>query len=59
MAKPTPEQIAAAPELYDALSKLAELYAELVNSGDCGSWDPEEDEPMKAARAALAKARGE
>ena len=36
---------------------LLERYVTLVNSGDCGFWDPEAEEGVKAARAALAAAR--
>lgn len=50
--------IAAAPDLYEALSWLIEIYTGLVNCGDCGSWDPGTEEPVKASRAALAKACG-
>lgn len=50
--------IAAAPELLEALTEMTERYAELVNCGDCGNWDPEEETEVIAARAALAKARG-
>lgn len=51
--------IAAAPELYEALEGLVEMYVDLVSSGDCGHWDPEKEMQVIAARAALAKARGE
>jgi hypothetical protein len=51
--------IAAAPELLDALKAMLKMYCELVNSGDCGDWSPEEDEEVIAARAAIAKAEGE
>ena len=49
--------IAAAPALYEALAALLESHAQLVNSGDCGFWDVEEEAPVKLARAALAAAR--
>lgn len=48
--------IAAAPELLDALKSLIDGYIELVNSGDCGNWDPETDKEVIQARAAIAKA---
>jgi hypothetical protein len=51
--------IAAAPDLYAALEVLLEDSVQLANSGDCGNWDPETQAPIIAARAALAKARGE
>jgi hypothetical protein len=50
--------IAAAPDLYEALAGVVELYVELVNSGDAGFWDPEEVSAIVAARAALRKANG-
>lgn len=50
--------IAAAPELLEALHDLLTRYVELVNCGDCGHWDPEQEDDVKAARAAIAKARG-
>ena len=51
--------IAAAPETSDALVHLLRRYVELVESGDCGFWNPEEEEEVIAARAAIAKAKGE
>lgn len=51
--------ISAAPELLAALMKFTEDYVEMVNSGDCGFWDPENEAKVKAARAAIAKALGE
>jgi hypothetical protein len=51
--------IAAAPELYEALETFVTEYVELVESGDAGFWDAEQEGKVKAARAALAKARGE
>ncbi len=50
--------IAAAPELLAALDELLASYVSLVNSGDAGSWNPETDAEVKAARAAIAKAKG-
>lgn len=50
--------IAAAPELLAALMKFTEDYVEMVNSGDCGFWEPENEDKVKAARAAIAKATG-
>lgn len=43
-------------ELVAALREITERYVDLVNSGDCGFWEPEDEKPVKAARAALAKA---
>lgn len=56
---PNAHLCAAAPDLYDALSQLVEHYTGLVASGDCGYWDAEQEEAVKAARAALAKAEGQ
>lgn len=47
--------IAAAPDLYEALRSLLDSYLALVNSGDCGNWNPESEREVIAARAALAK----
>lgn len=43
----------AAPSLRDALQALLDRYVNLVNSGDAGNWDPEEDNEVKDARWAL------
>ena len=43
-------------ELVAALREITERYVDLVNSGDCGFWEPEDEKPVKAARVALAKA---
>ena len=37
-----------------ALRELLERYTGLVNCGDCGNWNPEDEQPVIAARAALA-----
>lgn len=58
-AKANAHLIAAAPELAEALDCLLTTYVEMVNSGDCGFWDAEKQPEVIAARAALAKARGE
>ena len=50
--------IAAAPDLLEALSKLTEMYCQMVHSGDCGNWNPEDDIEIQEARAAIAKATG-
>ncbi len=50
--------ISAAPDMYDALQAFLETYVALVNSGDAGFWNPEKDEFVIRARAALAKADG-
>jgi len=50
--------ISAAPDMYEALKALTDLYIELANSGDCGFWDPEKQPEIISAHAALAKAEG-
>lgn len=50
--------IAAAPELLESLTALLEHYVELVNCGDCGKWNPENESEVLAARSAIAKATG-
>lgn len=50
--------IAAAPELLAALRLFVDQYTRLINSGDCGNWNPETDEEVITARAAIAKAEG-
>jgi hypothetical protein len=37
-----------------ALAQLLTRYTELVNSGDCGNWNPETELEVRDARAALA-----
>lgn len=39
--------------LRDALKGITEHYCGLVNSGDAGHWNPEEDQEVIAARLAL------
>lgn len=51
--------IAAAPDLLIALEEVTKMYVKLGNSGDCGFWTPESQDEIIAARAAVAKARGE
>lgn len=48
----------AASELLEALRLFVDEYTELVNSGDAGRWDPEEERKVIVARAAIAKAEG-
>jgi hypothetical protein len=50
---------AAAPDLLEALEVLLDSYTALINSGDCGNWNPEEEPDVINARKAIAKARGE
>lgn len=47
---------AAGPELAEALKALLKHYVSLVNSGDAGHWDPETEEVVMQARAALSHA---
>jgi hypothetical protein len=42
--------------MVKALEAMVERYVGLANSGDCGFWDPETEEEVIAARAALALA---
>jgi hypothetical protein len=51
--------IAAAPDMYAALDELTNTYIQLIDSGDCGNWNPREDEEIINSLAALKKARGE
>lgn len=44
-----------AKELAEALRMLLNTYVGLVNSGDGGHWDPENDCDVINARAALAE----
>lgn len=46
---------AAAPDMLEAL----EWFVELVSSGDVGFWNPEDEDKVKFARAAISKAKGE
>ena len=40
-------------QLVKALENFTEMYVNSVNSGDWGNWDPETDEEVIMARAAL------
>ncbi len=40
--------------LRETLARLLERYTQLVNCGDCGNWNPEKEDEVIAARAALA-----
>lgn len=46
----------AAPDLLAALAKITMRYVSLVESGDCGNWDAGDEDEVKNARAAIAKA---
>lgn len=41
-------------QLRAALTRFLEMYISCVQSGDWGFWDPEKDDEVIAARAALA-----
>lgn len=56
---PDMDLIAAAPDLLAALEETLLHYVTLANSGDCGHWNPETEDHVKQARAALARAKGE
>lgn len=45
--------------LREAAEALLNRYVELVNSGDCGFWDPEKEEEVKSLRAALVERKAE
>ena len=47
---------AAAPDLLAALKSTLENYVNLASSGDCGNWNPEQDDFVIAARAAISEA---
>jgi hypothetical protein len=42
--------------LADALQAMVDNHVRMVNSGDCGNWDPEAENQIIQARAALAVA---
>ena len=46
-------------ELVEALELFVSEYTDLVNSGDAGFWDPEEENKVVKARAVLKKAKGD
>ncbi len=52
------EAAALVPELLEALEAMADYYAHLVNTGDAGQWNPEEDDVIIKSRAAIAKTKG-
>jgi len=51
--------IAAAPDLLEALEKLLFNHICLVESGDCGKWNVEEEVEVIAARKVISRAKGE
>jgi len=46
-------------ELAEALDFFTKSYVQFINSGDAGNWNPEKEECVIKARAALARAKGE
>ena len=58
-AKANARLMAAAPELLEALEATTAWIVELAASGDAGIWDGEDMDEVIAARAAIAKARGQ
>ena len=48
--------IAAAPKLLKALILIKKEYEQLVDSGDCGNWDPRQDNCVVLAIEAINKA---
>ena len=48
----------AAHALLEALEDITEMYCAMINSGDCGNWNPETDKEVIKARAAIAAAKG-
>ncbi len=56
--QPTRRQLnRASPLMYRALNDMLDHYTRLVNSGDCGNWDCEDEPQVQQARAALALAQ--
>jgi len=48
--------IAAAPDLLEALQEITNMYINLIDSGDCGFWNPREDNEVIKAVKAIKKA---
>ncbi len=48
----------AAPALLEALQKLTTRFVDMIESGDCGQWQPSAEPTVSAAIAAIAKAEG-
>ena len=44
-------------KLLEALEGMLKTHCELVNSGDCGFWEVEEEEEVIQAREAIEEAR--
>ena len=45
-------------ETRGALAVFTDHYVRMINSGDCGSWDPETEDVVKLARKALLPPKG-
>ena len=56
MASDSDRALAHHDALVKALNGMVEMYADMVNSGDCGFWDPEKVKEVIAARGALSLA---
>jgi hypothetical protein len=41
------------PDLREAAAALLRRYIQLVESGDCGNWDAEDEPEVRALREAL------
>ena len=48
--------IASAPELLEALITLKKHYEELIDCGDCGNWNPREEDVVINSNKAINKA---
>lgn len=44
--------------LLGELVNMVDRYTALVNSGDCGNWNPETEDDVIAARRAIAEVEG-
>lgn len=49
--------VCAAPKMLAALEGMLDMYTAMINSGDCGNWNPENDPEVIAAREAVKAAR--
>lgn len=44
-------------DMADCLDDMTNHYAELINSGDAGNWNPEEEQEVMAARKMVSEAK--
>lgn len=44
-------------DMSDCLDDMTNHYAELINSGDAGNWNPEEEQEVMAARKMVSEAK--